>query len=171
MTGIEAFASPRTHKRIHSTLRKLRDKLLPSEHDEDFAVHLQAKRGHQFAAGDIAMMGKCIDTWPKAGVNLYRSRFLFSLPGWHSCSSQSDILQKHYFIRRSVDGNSVAATMAAVLEIGVTNFGIRTQRATQKAFWLPGAAGTEDISIEKIEVFFCRKQELKPTRRPDGGGI
>jgi hypothetical protein len=35
-----------------------------------------------------------------------------------------------------------------------------TQRATQKAFWPPGAAGTEDISIEKIEVLL-QKQELK----------
>src|SRR5579872_1951158 len=91
MTGIEAFASPCAHKRIHSTLRKLRDELLSPEHGEDFAVHLQAIRRHQFAAGDITMMGKCVDNWPKAGINFCRSRLLFSLPGWHSSSSQPDI--------------------------------------------------------------------------------
>jgi hypothetical protein len=43
VSGIEAFSSTCAHKRIHLTLRKLRDELLSSEHGEDFAVHLQSE--------------------------------------------------------------------------------------------------------------------------------
>jgi hypothetical protein len=64
-----------------------------------------SERRHQFAAGDITMIGNASTIGRKLGSNFRRSRLLFFLPRWHSSSCQSDQLSTKAK-RRSVNEES-----------------------------------------------------------------
>jgi hypothetical protein len=73
-----ALSNPRVHQFIATRFfGKLCNKLVSSEHGKDLPVHLQAVGGHRFAAGDILMMGKCIDDGRKLGSVSAEAGFFF----------------------------------------------------------------------------------------------
>jgi hypothetical protein len=171
VSGIEAFSSTCAHKRIHLTLRKLRDELLSSEHGEDFAVHLQSIRRHQFAAGDITMIGKCVDNWPKAGINFRRSRLLFPFRAGTRPPANQMLSRKANCMRRNVDGDSAAA-MVAVLESELAALRIwQSARNPQRDLAVPDEIWDGmTISIDKIEAVL-RKAGVKAKEEAKRGGI
>jgi hypothetical protein len=148
------------------TLRKLRDELLSSEHGEDFAVHLQSIRRHQFAAGDITMIGNASTIGRKLGSNFRRSRLLFFLPGWHSSSCQSDQLSTKAK-RRSVDEESGCGSRIGTCSPRIWQSARNPQRdlAVPDEIW-----DGMTISIDKIEAPL-RKAGIKTKEEAKRGGI